>query len=59
MFSPDPIISVNILLDDEDVGVVDHVAGPLYVARWKPLHYSNGIHSITVVAKVHSSCICI
>ena len=52
MFSPDPIISVNILLDDKNVGVVDHVTGPLYVAKWKPRDYSNGIHSITVVAKV-------
>ena len=43
---------MNILLDDKDVGVVDHVSGPLYVAKWQPLDYSDGIHSITVVAKV-------
>ena len=52
MFSPYPIINVSILLDDEDVGIVDHVTGPLYVAKWQPLHYSNGIHKITVIAKV-------
>ena len=52
MFSPDPIVSVNILLDNKDVGVMDHVTGPLYVAKWQPLDYSNGIHSITVTAKV-------
>lgn len=57
MFSTDPIVSVNILLDDKDVGVVDHVTGPLYVAKWQPLDYSKGVHSISVVAKVTVSCI--
>ena len=52
VFSLDSIVSVNILLDDKDVGVVDHVTGPLYVAKWQPSDYSNGIHSITVIAKV-------
>ena len=54
MFSPDPIISVTVLLDDKDVGVMHHVNGPLYVAKWQPSDYSNGIHTITVVAKVHT-----
>lgn len=52
VFSTDPIISVNVLLDNQDVGAVDHVTGPLYVAKWQPLDYSIGIHSITVIAKV-------
>lgn len=52
VFSPDPIISVSILLDGKDVRTVDHVTGPLYVAKWQPLDYSKGIHSITVIAKV-------
>ena len=52
MFSPDPIISVTILLDDKDIGVVQHVTGPLYVAKWQPSDYSEGIHTITVIAKV-------
>ena len=53
VFSPEPIVSVNILLDDKDVGAMDHVTGPLYVAKWRPSDYSNGIHSITVIAKVY------
>ncbi|XP_065919104.1 transmembrane protein 62-like isoform X2 [Dysidea avara] len=49
VFSPDPIVSVNISLDDKDIGVMHHVTGPLYVLKWDPVQYK-GLHYVTVVA---------
>lgn len=53
VFSPDSIVSVNIFLDDKDIGVVHHVTGPLYVVKWNPAQYK-GLHYITVVAMVRA-----
>jgi len=56
VFSPDSIVSVNILLDGKDIGVMHHVTGPLYVLKWDPAQYM-GLHYITVVAKVQLQCV--
>ncbi|XP_072164005.1 transmembrane protein 62-like [Diadema setosum] len=51
VFSPDPIKSVTISIDDAVIGVAKHVEGPLHVLPWKPDAYSEGLHSIKVTAE--------
>ncbi|XP_077989648.1 transmembrane protein 62-like [Glandiceps talaboti] len=51
VFSPQPIESVVVEIDGKHMGYVNHVEGPLYVLKWKPSQYSEGLHVIKVTAK--------
>ncbi|XP_070577648.1 transmembrane protein 62-like [Ptychodera flava] len=51
VFSPEPITSVAIEINDEHLGQAQHVEGPLYVLSWEPTQYSVGLHKISVTAK--------
>uniref|UniRef100_A0A1Y1LQI4 TMEM62 Ig-like domain-containing protein n=2 Tax=Photinus pyralis TaxID=7054 RepID=A0A1Y1LQI4_PHOPY len=45
-FSPVPIKTVKIQIDNEAWVVCRHVEGPLYVAPWSPKMYKIGLHTI-------------
>lgn len=51
MFSLAPISLVQVLFDEGEWANASHVEGPLYVLRWDPAKYLNGIHNIHVRAR--------
>jgi hypothetical protein len=53
IFSTSPIESVSVDIDGVPLEApVQHVKGPLYVCKWEPPLYPNGVHTLTVTAKV-------
>ncbi|XP_025043286.1 transmembrane protein 62 isoform X4 [Pelodiscus sinensis] len=51
VFSPSFITSVNVSIDGVHLGAAHHVSGPLYVAKWSPQNYSEGLHYIDVMVQ--------
>lgn len=47
-FSISPIVEVNVRVDDGNWIKCDNVEGPLYVAKWIPVVYQSGLHTINV-----------
>ncbi|XP_072283745.1 transmembrane protein 62 [Pyxicephalus adspersus] len=55
VFSLDPINSVKVFIDGQELGEAEHSSGPLYVLEWSPETYINGLHEIKVQVKVKVS----
>ncbi|GIY01062.1 transmembrane protein 62 [Caerostris darwini] len=51
IFSPHPIISAKVKINNGNWSELKLSESPLYVAPWEPLKYMEGIHTITVYAK--------
>uniref|UniRef100_A0A8C5U4M9 Transmembrane protein 62 n=1 Tax=Malurus cyaneus samueli TaxID=2593467 RepID=A0A8C5U4M9_9PASS len=51
-FSPSVIISVKVYIDGVHLGNAHQVSGPLYVLKWSPQNYSEGLHHIDVTVQV-------
>lgn len=57
MFSPAKIQSVTVQIDDGERSECRHINGPLYVLKWNPSIYLEGMHEITVlimISKFHA-----
>jgi len=48
VFSPTPLGSVRLRIDDENWVQCVHIKGPLYVSAWNPKKYVVGLHNIQV-----------
>ncbi|XP_073433736.1 transmembrane protein 62 isoform X1 [Dendrobates tinctorius] len=48
VFSPDPITSVKVFIDRNEVGEAVHSSGPLYVLQWMAEKYKTGLHEVKV-----------
>ena len=53
VFSVEPIVSVDVWIDDGYVGAARQSEGDLYTLPWIPTNYLNGMHTITVNVKVN------
>ncbi|XP_053883293.1 transmembrane protein 62 isoform X3 [Malaclemys terrapin pileata] len=51
IFSPSFITSVKVSIDGVHLGDAHHVSGPLYVLKWNPQNYSEGLHHIDVTVQ--------
>ncbi|XP_067413991.1 transmembrane protein 62 isoform X3 [Emydura macquarii macquarii] len=51
VFSPFFITSVEVSIDGVHLGDAHHVSGPLYVLKWNPQNYSEGLHHIDVMVQ--------
>lgn len=51
-FSPAAITSVKVYIDGVYLGNAHQTSGPLYVLKWSPQNYSEGIHQIDVTVQV-------
>ncbi|KAM3919292.1 transmembrane protein 62 [Leptodactylus fuscus] len=51
IFSLDPITSVKVFIDGNEVGDAVHSSGPLYVLEWMAEKYKTGLHEIKVKVK--------
>ncbi|XP_043373461.1 transmembrane protein 62 isoform X2 [Dermochelys coriacea] len=51
VFSPSLIASVKVSIDGVHLGDAHHVSGPLYVLKWNPQNYSEGLHHIDVTVQ--------
>ncbi|XP_074853189.1 transmembrane protein 62 isoform X3 [Carettochelys insculpta] len=51
VFSPSFITSVRVNIDGVHLGDAHHVSGPLYVLKWNPQNYSEGLHYIDVMVQ--------
>ncbi|XP_050811999.1 transmembrane protein 62 isoform X3 [Gopherus flavomarginatus] len=51
VFSPSFITSVKVSIDGIHLGDARHVSGPLYVLKWNPQNYSEGLHHIDVTVQ--------
>ena len=47
-FSKGEIKSVKITIDGVEFGEAKHVKGPLYVRKWDPVKYRDGLHTLRV-----------
>ncbi|KAL8169490.1 UNVERIFIED_CONTAM: Transmembrane protein 62 [Gekko kuhli] len=50
-FSPSPIKFVKVSIDGIHLGEAFQVSGPLYVLKWSPQSYSQGLHQINVTVQ--------
>ncbi|KAM7163422.1 transmembrane protein 62 isoform 3-T3 [Macrochelys suwanniensis] len=51
VFSHSFITSVKVSIDGVHLGDAHHVSGPLYVLKWNPQNYSEGLHHIDVTVQ--------
>ncbi|XP_068110251.1 transmembrane protein 62 isoform X2 [Hyperolius riggenbachi] len=51
VFSPSPIASVRVFIDNTELGEAEHSSGPLYVLEWNAEAYKTGLHAIKVEAQ--------
>ncbi|XP_037756298.1 transmembrane protein 62 isoform X2 [Chelonia mydas] len=51
VFSPSLITSVKVSIDGVHLGDAHHESGPLYVLKWNPQNYSEGLHHIDVTVQ--------
>ncbi|XP_070578305.1 transmembrane protein 62-like [Ptychodera flava] len=48
VFSSTEMRSAKVFIDDKPLGEAEHVKGPLYVLKWNPSLYLNGLHRISI-----------
>ncbi|XP_077674923.1 transmembrane protein 62 isoform X4 [Eretmochelys imbricata] len=51
VFTPSLITSVKVSIDGVHLGDAHHESGPLYVLKWNPQNYSEGLHHIDVTVQ--------
>ncbi|XP_007472494.1 transmembrane protein 62 isoform X2 [Monodelphis domestica] len=50
-FSPSSIMSVEVQINDVYLGNAVQLSGPIYILKWDPENYNEGIHNINVTVK--------